>query len=59
MMNYAITFKWVFVALQIIGVLLTVAQVGKSRKPLTGGDAVSAIIFNGLIVWAFLEWFGR
>ena len=48
--------KWTLVTLFVIGMLFTVATVGKPRKPVTEGDAVASVIINGLLLTAILVW---
>lgn len=43
-------FCWVLAGIMAYGSLGSVANVGKSRKPLTGGAAAVVVLVNGVIV---------
>jgi hypothetical protein len=37
---------------QVLGVIITISQVGKPRPPISGGVAVGTLIFSGLFIAA-------
>lgn len=41
---------WVVVGLLVLSGLLSVAQVGKERRPLTGGVAAGIVLLDGLLI---------
>ncbi len=41
-----------FIVLQALGVVVTIAQVGKPRPPISGAVAVGTLIFSGLFIAA-------
>lgn len=43
--------KYVLLAFQALGVLLTVGQIGKVRKPLTPNIAAVSLIVSGVVAW--------
>jgi hypothetical protein len=51
--------KWVFVAWLVFGSILTVTQVGKPRKPLTGGVAAIVVVVCALEIVAILAYWER
>lgn len=56
-MNTDVTWPaWIVIVILTLSALATISQVGKDRKPLTGGMAVAVVITNvilvGLIVWS-------
>lgn len=44
----------VWTMLQVIGVLATAAMIGKPRKPITAGHAVSSMVWA--FIWIVLFW---
>lgn len=47
---------WSLVGLHVVGILTTVAIVGKPRQPLTGGVAATTVIINLMIISALIIW---
>lgn len=41
---------WTAIVLLVLNVLLSVANVGKPRRPLSGGEAVAVVIVDGLFI---------
>jgi hypothetical protein len=50
--------KWAFIALTAVGAVMTVANVGKPRKPITGGTAAGVVVLNALIIVAVIAYWG-
>lgn len=44
-------FGWLLATFLIFGALVTVADVGKPRKPLTSTVAACTVVVTGLFVW--------
>lgn len=42
--------KWTLIALYVVSALLTVATIGRPRKPLEAGTAVAVLIIDALLV---------
>ncbi len=40
------------ITFQVIGVIVTISQVGKPRPPISGGVAVGTLIFSSLFIAA-------
>ena len=51
--------KWVLIGWSVFGSLVVVTQVGKPRKPLTGGTAAFVVAYNALMIAAVLTWWGQ
>ena len=47
-MNWA---KFIIIAFEVVGALITVAHVGKPRDAITGGVAVLTLIFTAALIW--------
>jgi len=39
-----------------LGAFLTITQVGKERKPITGGTAAATVLIQAFIIVAILTW---
>lgn len=50
--------KWLIVGFLALGALLTVASVGKPRKPLEPGVATVTVLVNALLIAAILAYWG-
>lgn len=48
--------KWIFVGWLVFGTVVTITQVGKPRKPLTGGTAAFVAVFCALEIVAILAY---
>lgn len=42
--------KWLIVGMFALGALLTIAAVGRPRKPMTSGTAATVVAFNALYI---------
>jgi hypothetical protein len=47
-------FDWILVAWLTLGVVLTIALIGKPRKPITPGVAVATLVINSALVLGVL-----
>lgn len=47
-------FKWFLIAVLLLGVVLSIPDVGKPRKPRTGGEVASSATFALLLVAGIL-----
>lgn len=47
-------YVWLVVALIAVSSMLTIASIGKPRKPMTSGTAVWVLLVNAALVWAIV-----
>ncbi len=50
---------WFLIGLSVLNVILTIAMIGKPRRPFTPADAVVSFIINFAIIAALLIWYPR
>lgn len=48
--------KWIIVGFLTLGALLSVANVGKPRKPITAGQAVTIVVINAALIASMVIW---
>jgi hypothetical protein len=53
------TIKWVIVGWTALAAIVVITQVGKPRKPLTGGTAAFSVIFCALEIAAIIAFWGN
>lgn len=51
-------FAWVVVVYLIVNTGVILGQIGQRRNPLTGGDAILAIIAHGVIILIIANGYG-
>lgn len=48
-------YAWVAIAALALGSALNVTGIGKPRRPITPGTALSVVIANGLLIWVIVS----
>lgn len=48
-------YAWVAIAALALGGALNITSIGKPRRPITPGTALSVVIANGLLIWAIVS----